>query len=57
MKSATHTWLQLLRAPNLFTVPGDPLAGFLLASGGVFDLRTVGVMLALNMLKSDPAEQ
>ena len=28
------TWLQLLRAPNLFTVPGDPLAGFLLASSG-----------------------
>jgi len=26
-----RTWLQLLRAPNLFTVPGDPLAGFLLA--------------------------
>jgi len=28
------TWLQLFRAPNLFTVPGDPLAGFLLASTG-----------------------
>jgi 4-hydroxybenzoate polyprenyltransferase len=27
------SWLQLLRAPNLFTVPGDPLAGFLIASG------------------------
>lgn len=27
-------WLQLFRAPNLFTVPGDPLAGFLLASAG-----------------------
>ncbi|MBP7828596.1 MAG: UbiA family prenyltransferase [Kiritimatiellae bacterium] len=26
-------WLQLLRAPNLLTVPGDPLAGFLLAAG------------------------
>jgi 4-hydroxybenzoate polyprenyltransferase len=26
-------WLQLLRAPNLFTVPGDPLAGFLIACG------------------------
>ncbi len=25
-------WLQLFRAPNLFTVPGDPLAGFLLAT-------------------------
>ena len=31
-RSPLHTWLQLLRAPNLFTVPGDPLAGFLLAS-------------------------
>lgn len=29
-----RTWLQLLRAPNLFTVPGDPLAGYLLASAG-----------------------
>lgn len=25
-------WLQLMRVPNLFTVPGDPLAGFCLAS-------------------------
>lgn len=32
--TSLSTWLQLLRAPNLFTVPGDPLAGFLLASGG-----------------------
>ncbi len=27
-------WLQLLRAPNLLTVPGDPLAGFLLSTHG-----------------------
>lgn len=26
-----RTWLQLFRAPNLFTVPGDPVAGFFLA--------------------------
>jgi len=26
-------WLQLFRVPNLFTVPGDPLVGFLLAAG------------------------
>lgn len=26
-----HAWLALLRLPNLFTVPGDPLAGFVLA--------------------------
>jgi 4-hydroxybenzoate polyprenyltransferase len=29
----TRAWLQLLRLPNLFTVPGDPIVGFLLASG------------------------
>jgi 4-hydroxybenzoate polyprenyltransferase len=36
IKPSTHpvkSWLQLLRAPNLLTVPGDPLAGFLLAYG------------------------
>lgn len=27
-------WLELIRPPNLFTVPGDPLAGFILAGGG-----------------------
>ena len=32
MRSSTRTWLQLVRAPNLFTVPGDPLVGFLLSS-------------------------
>jgi 4-hydroxybenzoate polyprenyltransferase len=32
-----RTWLQLFRAPNLFTVPGDPLAGYLLASYGAFE--------------------
>ncbi len=34
MMSALRTWLQLFRAPNLFTVPGDPLAGYLLACFG-----------------------
>ncbi len=28
-----RAWQQLLRVPNLLTVPGDPLAGFLLAGG------------------------
>ena len=32
-QSSFRTWLQLLRAPNVFTVPGDPLAGYLLAWG------------------------
>lgn len=29
--ATVHAWLQLIRPPNLFTVPGDPIAGFLLA--------------------------
>jgi 4-hydroxybenzoate polyprenyltransferase len=29
----SRAWLQLLRLPNLFTVPGDPIVGFLLACG------------------------
>jgi len=30
-------WLQLIRPPNLYTVPGDPLAGYLLVcTGSVF---------------------
>ena len=36
MASTLRTWLQLFRAPNLFTVPGDPLAGYVLASYGAF---------------------
>src|SRR5438132_6940273 len=34
MNPKLKAWLQLVRAPNLFTVPGDPLAGYLLASPG-----------------------
>lgn len=45
-KSPVQTWLQLVRAPNLFTVPGDPLAGFLLASGGVLSPRVLLVIAA-----------
>lgn len=30
--SKLFAWLQLFRAPNLLTVPGDPIAGFLLAA-------------------------
>ncbi len=30
--STLRAWLELVRVPNLFTVPGDPVAGFLLAS-------------------------
>ncbi|MBI4027198.1 MAG: UbiA family prenyltransferase [Verrucomicrobia bacterium] len=31
-QDARHGWPQLLRLPNLLTVPGDPLAGFLLST-------------------------
>lgn len=37
MPSPLRTWLQLFRAPNLFTVPGDPLAGYVLAAYGAFE--------------------
>ncbi len=39
-----RVWLQLFRAPNLFTVPGDPLSGYLLAVRGSID---TGVFLAM----------
>ncbi|HEX8311697.1 MAG TPA: UbiA family prenyltransferase [Chthoniobacteraceae bacterium] len=35
--SRLRTWLQLFRAPNLFTVPGDPIAGYVLASFGALE--------------------
>lgn len=34
-RTGVSAWLQLVRVPNLFTVPGDPLAGFFLASSGI----------------------
>jgi len=40
-------WLRLFRLPNLLTVPGDPLAGFLLASGGRLDRSMLIPMLAM----------
>ena len=44
--SLLRVWLQLLRAPNLFTVAGDPLAGYLLAWGGTLQFRTLLPILA-----------
>ena len=35
MQPRVRSWLQLVRAPNLFTVGGDPLAGFFLANFGI----------------------
>lgn len=42
----TRAWLQLFRVPNLFTVPGDPLAGFLIATGGALDQRVIPAIVA-----------
>ena len=36
-KSKFKIWLQLFRAPNLFTVPGDPLTGYLVSNAGFLD--------------------
>jgi 4-hydroxybenzoate polyprenyltransferase len=44
-RSVFPAWLQLLRLPNLFTVPGDALAGFLFA-GGVPSFRLAAVVAA-----------
>lgn len=41
-----RTWLQLVRAPNLFTVPGDPVAGYLLASFGALEPGLLWAVLA-----------
>lgn len=49
---SAKAWLQLFRAPNLFTVPGDPLAGFLIATGGVLDARVVPAVIASMCLYS-----
>jgi 1,4-dihydroxy-2-naphthoate octaprenyltransferase len=38
-------WLQLMRPPNLPTVPGDPLAGFLLASLTLAPVHLSGALL------------
>ncbi len=44
--SRLRAWLQLLRLPNLLTVPGDPLAGFLLAGGAGVLLSSLWAVLA-----------
>jgi len=40
-------WLQLFRVPNLLTVPGDPIAGFLLAQAGGLSATRPGIRMAL----------
>jgi len=62
MSSPFRTWLQLFRAPNLFTVPGDPLAGYVLAAYGAFEpevFYAVGASLcfyAAGLLDNDLAD-
>lgn len=51
---SVKAWLQLLRVPNLLTVWGDPLAGFVLAtamghSAGRMELR-LGLAIAVSLL-------
>ncbi len=43
-----RTWLQLVRAPNLFTVPGDPLAGYLMANSYFIDW-TLALVIAASL--------
>jgi 4-hydroxybenzoate polyprenyltransferase len=48
-----RAWLQLLRPPNLFTVPGDPLAGFAVAqwaAGSALDPRQAALPAAVSLL-------
>jgi 4-hydroxybenzoate polyprenyltransferase len=44
--SGVRVWLQLLRAPNLFTVPGDPISGYLVSNAGFWDFSLACVALA-----------
>ena len=46
LPSPLRTWLQLFRAPNLFTVPGDPLVGYLLANAGQIDRSLIAAIFA-----------
>ena len=46
MPKKLRAWLQLFRVPNLLTVPGDPLAGFLIAAGGRLDSRAACAVVA-----------
>jgi len=47
---ALVTWCRLLRVPNLFTVPGDAMAGFILASGGRLGASLVGGAVGVVLL-------
>ena len=50
MKSGSvRAWLELLRVPNLLTVPGDPLAGWALASAGIEGGRVPWLVCAASL--------
>jgi 4-hydroxybenzoate polyprenyltransferase len=45
--SIVRAWMELIRVPNLPTVPGDPLAGFVLASLGRGEMHWLRVLPAV----------
>ncbi len=51
-RGGVAAWLRLLRLPNLLTVPGDPLAGYLLAAGATAQIGepVIGAMLVSLLL-------
>ncbi len=44
-----RAWLELLRPPNLFTVPGDVVAGWFLAGGSGAKAGTVAALAASSL--------
>jgi 4-hydroxybenzoate polyprenyltransferase len=42
-RAMIHGWLRLLRVPNLFTVPGDPIAGAVLVGAMWWDFYAVAL--------------
>lgn len=44
-RTRLRVWLQLVRLPNLFSVPGDPLAGYLAANQGWVEWPLLWVVL------------
>ncbi len=50
LKGQLGGWLRLGRIPNLFTVPGDPIAGALVAGGADDGWAAAGLAVAVSML-------
>ena len=49
-KNSIWGWAQLFRLPNMFTVPGDVIAGAALSGGNVFSLKLVYAVISIGML-------